>query len=192
MKAHSVNEQNNFMGGWYIDPAVCDEIVAKGENHPNVFSAGVKEYRDCDLQSFDPVLYKKYCEQLFKALEAYKELYPLCYKYLRMWGLTQPRIQRYDPGAAYRIEHCENNGEGFVLTRHLAYMTYLNDIKDGGGTEFIHQGVTTDAETGLTLFWPAGWTHYHRGVVSETETKYIITGWCCFYPDDAENKLERG
>ena len=30
---------------------------------------------------------------------------------------------------------------------------------------------------GLTLIWPAIWTHTHKGVVSKKHTKYIITGW---------------
>ena len=63
-------------------------------------------------------------------------------------------------------------------------MTYLNTIDDGGGTEFILQNLVASAKQGLTLIWPAGWTHYHRGIVSNTQIKYIITGWLCFYPDN--------
>ena len=33
---------------------------------------------------------------------------------------------------------------------------------------------------GLTLIWPADWTHVHRGIVSASEEKYIITGWFSF------------
>ena len=55
-------------------------------------------------------------------------------------------------------------------------MTYLNDVDDGG-TEFLYQNLITPAEKGLTLIWPAGFTHTHRGVVSQTKTKYIATGW---------------
>ena len=55
-------------------------------------------------------------------------------------------------------------------------MTYLNDVDDGG-TEFMHQNIITPAVKGLTLIWPADWTHAHRGVISKTKEKYIITGW---------------
>ena len=58
-------------------------------------------------------------------------------------------------------------------------MTYLNDVKDGG-TEFLHQNITTPAKKGLTLIWPAFWTHTHRGVISKTKEKYIVTGWINF------------
>jgi prolyl 4-hydroxylase len=182
MKPHTINSQNNFIAGWYADTTICNDIVAKGEENPAIFSKGIKEYRDYDLKKFDTVLYERYVSELFAALEEYKKVYPLSYEQLKPWGLTPPRIQRYDPGKAYRIAHCENDGTTPVLKRHLAYMTFLNTVKDGGGTEFLQQNFIAKAETGLTLFWPAGWTHYHRGIVSETEIKYIITGWCDFYP----------
>ena len=64
--------------------------------------------------------------------------------------------------------------------RHLAFMTYLNDVQDEGGTEFYYQRLKSPARKGLTLIWPVDWTHLHRGVVSPTEEKYIITGWFSF------------
>ena len=63
--------------------------------------------------------------------------------------------------------------------RALVFMTYLNDVEDGG-TEFLHQNVYTPAKKGLTLIWPAYWTHTHRGVVSKLKEKYIVTGWINF------------
>jgi hypothetical protein len=56
-------------------------------------------------------------------------------------------------------------------------MTYLNDLTDGGETEFHYQQVKVKPEKGLTLIWPADWTHTHRGIPSETQEKYIVTGW---------------
>jgi hypothetical protein len=56
-------------------------------------------------------------------------------------------------------------------------MTYLNTVTDQGGTEFLHQNLTVNAEQGKTLIWPADWTYTHRGVISPTQEKYIITGW---------------
>jgi hypothetical protein len=59
-------------------------------------------------------------------------------------------------------------------------MFYLNSIKDQGGTHFDQHNKTLKAKEGRLVIWPAYWTHFHRGVVSKTETKYIATGWCSF------------
>jgi len=57
-------------------------------------------------------------------------------------------------------------------------MTYLNTVKNGG-TKFLYQKKTFNAIQGLTLIWPATWTHTHQGVIAKKE-KLIITGWLSF------------
>ena len=59
-------------------------------------------------------------------------------------------------------------------------MTYLNDVTDDGETEFYYQKIKVKPQKGLTLIWPADWTHTHRGNTSKTQDKYIITGWYSF------------
>ena len=184
MKDYINNHLNNFIAGWYIDADLCQTIINKSEKNLSAYKSGVKEYTACDLLQFDKIIHDQYCEQLWNVIEEYKRLYPYCYEKLYIWGWTPPRIQRYDPGKAYDVPHCENNGEGPYIRRHMVYMTYLNDINDGGGTEFIHQNLVTPANQGLTLIWPATWTHYHKGVVAPKDVKYIVTGWLCFYPDN--------
>ena len=52
---------------------------------------------------------------------------------------------------------------------------------DQGGTEFYYQNMTIQPKKGLTVIWPADWTHTHRGIVSPTQEKYIITGWFSYH-----------
>ena len=88
-------------------------------------------------------------------------------------------IQYYKPYQGFKKFHYErSNAANF--DRHLAFMTYLNSVEDGGGTEFLYQRKTISAVKGKTVIFPADWTHAHRGVVSPTEEKYIITGWYIF------------
>ena len=86
------------------------------------------------------------------------------------------QIQRYKPGGGYKIWHFERGNPG-TITRYLVYMTYLNTVTDYGGTAFKYQNLEVQAEKGLTLIWPAEWTHTHKGIVSPTQEKYILTGW---------------
>ena len=92
---------------------------------------------------------------------------------------TQYNLQKYNPGQGYHVSHCENAG-GIAMTRVLAWMIYLNTVNDGGGTSFDNYNIQTLAVEGSLLIWPAYWTHFHHGIVSPTETKYIATGWCSY------------
>lgn len=64
--------------------------------------------------------------------------------------------------------------------RVFAWMIYLNDIKQGGGTEFIYQDIITIPRAGDFYIWPAGVSHMHRGENAPFEKKYTITGWFIF------------
>lgn len=87
----------------------------------------------------------------------------------------QYNVQRYKPGQGYHALHCENYGPG--VNRVLAWALYLNTVTDGGGTYFSEYDKTIDAVEGTFTIFPAFWTHTHKGIVSNTETKYIATGW---------------
>lgn len=60
-------------------------------------------------------------------------------------------------------------------------MIYLNTVENGGGTEFKYYNHVEKAEKGKLLIWPPDFTHTHRGLPSETEEKYILTGWYEFF-----------
>ena len=49
--------------------------------------------------------------------------------------------------------------------RILTFMYYLNDIEEGGETEFVYQDrLKIKPTTGTLLIWPAGFTHTHRAL----------------------------
>ena len=88
-------------------------------------------------------------------------------------------LQRYNPGQGYHVIHCENSGRG--IERVLAWTLYLNTVTDGGGTYYPEYDKTIDAVEGRLCIFPAFWTHAHKGIVSNTETKYIATGWYIYH-----------
>jgi len=56
-------------------------------------------------------------------------------------------------------------------------MLYLNNIEQGGETEFLYQIKRIKPEADKLLIWPAGYTHVHRGNPPLSNDKYILTGW---------------
>lgn len=113
--------------------------------------------------------------KLAKGLDSYIEEH-IELDNIQNFDLEGYNIQRYLPGEGFFNWHCENPGYTNGGDRVLAWMIYLNDV-DGGGTQFKAQNHTENAEAGKFVIWPAFWTHFHKGQISETQTKYIITGW---------------
>ena len=193
MKAHSVNEMGNFIGGWYIDKSICNKLIEYFEQHPDKIKGRsgakggsvqkeIKDSTDLILTPYSPsILIQEYISELAKVLEEYKKLYPYCDSTQEPWGLISNfNLQRYLPKQGYHKTHCERSGYGESLNRFLVFQTYLNDVKEGGETEFMHQKLKVKSEKGLTTIFPVEWTHTHRGIPAPKETKYIITGWFCY------------
>ena len=61
--------------------------------------------------------------------------------------------------------------------RVLVNMMYLNDVDEGGETEFLYQSMRVQPKKGRVVIWPAGFTHTHRGNPPLAGEKYIATAW---------------
>ena len=90
---------------------------------------------------------------------------------------AQIKMQKTRPTEGYHNWHFEGGATSYDRTSILAWMVYLNDIEEGGETEFLYQGVRVPPVKGRLAVWPAGFTHVHRGNPPLKETKYAITGW---------------
>jgi hypothetical protein len=190
MQEHDVNSLDNFIMGWYSgDTAFCDELIAMHNNTEVIKTNGVvglerstevdKSIKDSVDSNYRPDMINsfRYAGVLNRCLELYNEKYPesFCSGYY----LKEPFVvQQYPVGGGYKKYHCERAVDRMPsISRHLVFMTYLNDVVDGGQTEFLYQKLKINAVKGLTLIWPSDWTFTHRGIVSPSEEKYIVTGW---------------
>ena len=66
-------------------------------------------------------------------------------------------------------------------------MTYLNDAENAG-TEFFYQKLSLPCKKGLTVIWPSDWTHTHKGIINEKQSKTIVTGWLSHYYENNISK----
>jgi prolyl 4-hydroxylase len=99
-------------------------------------------------------------------------------------------IQEYLPSSnGYKRWHCEVDGT-HNLRRHLVFMTYLNDVSDGGETLFYHQDLAIKPEFGTTVIFPPTWTHQHKGLSSPSEHKRFLTGWFEFYNEIPKDEVD--
>jgi len=89
------------------------------------------------------------------------------------------KIQKTKIGGGYHIWHFEA-GNRELSYRFLTWILYLNDVHEGGETEFLYQHMRVKPEQGTLVIWPAAFTHTHRGNPPLSNEKYIVTGWTEF------------
>jgi hypothetical protein len=115
-------------------------------------------------EAFSTVLYPKY-------LNEYDIL-----KTNAVMNTNHIKVQKTNIGGGYHIWHNETDTKD-TSNRVLAWTVYLNDVEDGGETEFLYQHLRIKPTQGTFVIWPAGFTHTHRGNPPLSGDKYIMTGW---------------
>jgi hypothetical protein len=89
------------------------------------------------------------------------------------------KIQKTKVGGGYHVWHYESAIREYS-NRLLTWILYLNDVHEGGETEFLYQHMRVKPEQGTLVIWPAAFTHTHRGNPPLSNEKYIVTGWTEF------------
>ena len=190
----NITKQPHFIGCWNLENShLCNNIIKFFENNKSkqtkgVFSGGYNpnekkttditiKPKDLENPAFDVL--KKYIGELYKCYSDYQNEWPFLKSILKNIHIGSFNIQKYSPGDHFAKLHSERTSLS-GLHRLFAWMTYLNDVEDGGHTSFNHYGIKIKPEIGKTLIWPSEWTHVHAGEILKSGTKYIVTGWMHF------------
>jgi hypothetical protein len=90
---------------------------------------------------------------------------------------TGLKIQKTLPSEGYHVWHVEH-GKGFENEpRAFVFSIYLNDVEEGGETEFLHFSKRVKPKKGRIVIWPAAFPYLHRGNPPLSGEKYILTSW---------------
>ena len=181
---------NNFIGFYQAEEVLCDDIIDFYNQHKKYaikgLSAKSTDEINTDINVKDSIdlavsarhLYypmDEYRKHLQESLDKYIKIYIDANNYSRFKIVEDYNIQHYSIGGGFKTWHFESNSPS-SMRRILVFMTYLNDVPDGG-TIFKYQNIITPAKKGSTVIWPAGFTHTHKGQISHTKEKFIVTGW---------------
>ena len=188
------SDQINFIGIWNLEnDDLCKNITNFFETNIDLQKDGttgdgkkteLKKTTDINihpnnLKEEKFVHIKEYIKALHNCYLDYQEQWPFLKDKINTVDIPTFNIQRYNPGDHFSHIHTERSSLN-SLHRVFAWMTYLNNVDDGGNTHFTHYDLKIKPEIGKTLIWPAEWTHAHCGEILNSGVKYIITGWMHF------------
>ena len=158
-----------------VEPTFCDYLCQYVDQASQVAPRNfthVKDKQIC-LDAFSPGEAKGLMEYVNGCLFYYinEVSYLTNFSYISALVL----LQKTEPTQGYHMFHGENINWN-VSDRTLAWMVYLNDVEEGGETEWLYQQRKIKPEKGTVVIWPGSFTHLHRGNPPMSE-KYIATGW---------------
>ena len=187
--SYGINKMNmNFIEIYddALPPENCDKLIDYFNKSPQAegcVGEGIVNHlskKSIELENSYFTFHKSASHLIYSTLtentNRYVEKYiPL--KYMRKWGVddefTLKKFEGEDEGfKAWHTEHSRH-----TPYRILVWMFYLNDAQSG--TEFFHHH-NIESKKGRLVIWPAGWTHFHKGVTPNKGIKYIMSGWYSF------------
>jgi len=188
----------NFIGSWDIkNEKLCKRIINFFEENESLQLTGSvtdipdkigKKTTDITISpnNLKDIKFKylnEYIYQLHKCFIDYLDQWPLLKTVFDKMHVGSFKIQKYSANDHFPRIH---TGRASLKSSHkvFAWMTYLNDVNDGGATNFSHYDIKIKPETGKTLIWPAEWTHAHSDESVKSGVKYIVKGWIHFPPSD--------
>ena len=99
------------------------------------------------------------------------------YEAIRMKRYLNNNYDRFDPHVD--VKNYETS------RRFLAFFIYLNDVDEGGETEFIsinkpgtYIPLKITPRRGRLLMFPPMWMYYHAGLKPVSNNKYLIHSYC--------------
>ena len=180
----------HFFRTFQVSDQVCNDLIQYHKDNKEYKTSGtfgdntqvdhsIKESTDVTFyNNSSSSAVKNYFAELQQGYNAYAQAFNI--QSLQLTTEQAHNIQYYPPKGGFKQWHWERASHG-PANRQLVYMTYLNDVTDGGGTEWLYQDYKLEAKKGLSVIWPADFTHTHRGIVSATQEKWIVTGWFNYF-----------
>ena len=179
-----IHEKNNA-----LSPDVCDEIILRFKRDerkaPGITTSGeilldvkksldlnisvINEWKDIDQMLFDSLKIEidEYSTKLQKFLDI-----PFWSNKIKDDGYN---VKEYKPGDYYNW-HVDAFTHADGWTRTIACIWYLNEVEEGGETEFGFGHKVVPSKGKLILF-PSTWNFPHRGLSPIKGNKYIITSF---------------
>jgi len=187
-----------------LSQEICDDLIELFENEERKYDGvthgglqkNIKDTKDFVIPENEPKWYKYYQlfhNELTRNLKVYinklndNQIFQNInqntnniFKHFENSKLSHSifMIQRYKMNEGRYVYHHDfsidyKNKKNRVLT----YLWYLNDVKEGGETDFPDLSLQIKPEAGTLLLFPATWDFPHCGKMPISSNKYIVTGW---------------
>lgn len=110
--------------------------------------------------------------------EMCKVVWHYCNEYAKKYDVsfyaTEPaQILKYSPGEYYD-PHCD---AGPNVPRVVSALLYLNEVEEGGETEFVNFDIKVSPKPGRLVIFPSNYAYRHAARLPKKGTKYVAVFW---------------
>jgi len=172
-----------------LDAAFCARMVRSFDalqrfQKPN--GQGVREglddsrWTELDIGPLSDAGFRSHlASNMFQHLDRYNQALGLHIPVPPTNKVSELIVKRYRVGGGERFQpHFDSLGD--VANRYLVFLWYLNDVDEGGETEFVDLGIKVSARAGRLLMFPPYWMYQHQGIAPVSNDKFILSTYFLF------------
>ena len=168
-----------------ILPLFCDRLIQVFEESESKVIVN-NEYKpfftELNLNQHSPDIVEHLVYLILSATHKYKNDVQQTGFFPKRLGLEELRVKRYNAGTGERFDEHVDVASLDGAKRYLAFICYLNDDFTGGETTFGDKTITPSK--GKVVVFPPTWQYPHAGLPVDTGTKYIMSTYLNYLPDD--------
>ena len=145
-----------------------DLVISKSNKWTDIYECLENELK-YNIQKYKSLIEGKYADPTYNIIPDILEITPFM-------------IQRYiEKEGKYEYHNDFSINYSKKMHRVITYIFYLNDVIEGGETEFFGGDIRITPKKGKLILFPSSWTFPHCGKMPISSNKYIITGWIYAY-----------
>lgn len=169
-----------------LDEELCRSVIDLFDNDANKWRGKIGREGNAfhedetkiswDLEILNEGVWRDVFQKIHPKIQACMSEYLSRSPVLQSFNLqvTGYKIQMYPKNEGRFDWHADSVGKN-AGDRAVAMILYLNDVDDGGETEFFHQGIKISPKAGYLTLFPTGWNYMHCGHTPVSGNKYIIS-----------------
>lgn len=173
-----------------IGDDVCEFAMEVFEHNTSIrescYNPGRMHFQQLNITSFcDGDMQLTALQQyLNKATRHYIDLYKSRVKDTQYWpnnyGFEEYRLKRYEANGVDQFADHIDAANLSSSRRFLVFFWYLNNVQEGGETEFLNMDLRVKPRKGRLLMFPPLWNFPHRGCKPISGPKYILGSYLHF------------
>lgn len=168
-----------------LDHRVCDEMVSLFRTNPHLYERYDQNARPnftqlnlTKHQMIHPVIHDYIMGMSFSLLNEYKSKLPDETAYWpEKYAFEEFRIKHYQANGIDEFDTHVDAISNSTAKRFLVFFWYLNDVEEGGHTDFPLLNISNAPKKGSVFMFPPMWLFPHRGCPVIKGEKFLLSSY---------------
>ena len=172
-----------------LHPSLCDQTVELYHNNTQLHERfdnnkipNFTQFNFTRNMKVNEELHGHLVNSAMSAIKYYKFKVPDSNYFPAKYGFEEFRIKHYTNDGIDQFDTHVDSVSMQSCKRFLVFFWYLNDVNEGGETEFTNIGLKVSVKKGRLIMFPPFWNFPHKGHPTVSHEKFLLSSYLNYIP----------